>query len=106
MSVLFTTNIYFFLSVSFSFCHTNYRAFTVQRAPLLQNLVLKGPTAHAPLSVMSLSAPLVMEASIALVWDSQSPLEFAKTASSVEGEPSPQYENAVLKIYSVKGVSH
>ncbi|KAF3847745.1 hypothetical protein F7725_020773 [Dissostichus mawsoni] len=64
------------------------RAFTVRRALLLPNLVLKEPTARVQLSVMGLSAPLVLEDSIAPVWDSQSPREAAKSASTVEKEPN------------------
>lgn len=79
-----------------SLCH---RAFTVQKAVLLLNRVLKEPSVHAQLSVMGLSAPLVVEACIAPVWDSQSHLEAAKSASTVDKEPSLQYENAILKIY-------
>lgn len=66
------------------------RAFTVQRELLLPNIVLKGPTVHVQLSVMGQSAPLVEEDSIALVWHSQSRLETAKSASTVEREPSLQ----------------
>lgn len=90
-----------FLSLhpAFSVSYFNRRAFTVQRALLLQNLVLKERTAHAPLSLMGLSAPLVAEASIALAWDSQSPLEAAKSGSTVEREPSLQYERAILIIH-------
>ncbi|KAE8295325.1 hypothetical protein D5F01_LYC06251 [Larimichthys crocea] len=65
-------------------------AFTVQKAVLLLNRVLKEPSVHAQLSVMGLSAPLVVEACIAPVWDSQSHLEAAKSASTVDKEPSLQ----------------
>lgn len=97
-----------FLSLcpAFSLCYSIHRVFTVQRALLPQNLVLKEPTAHALLSLMGLSAPLVEEASIALVWRSQSPLEAAKSASTAEREPSLQYEIAILIIYCIELVSH
>lgn len=85
----------FFLSVFYSI----NRAFTVQKALLLPNHVLKEPTVHDQLSVMRLSAPLVAEASIAPVLDSQSPLEAARRASTAEREPSLQYEYATLIIY-------
>lgn len=78
----------FFLSICYSIC----RVFTAQRVGLPQNLVQKEPTAHDQLSVMSLSAPHVVEAGIVLVWGSQSLLEAAKSASTAEREPSLQYE--------------
>lgn len=82
------------------------RAFTVQKALLLRNRVLKEPTVHAWLSVMSLGAPLVAEASIAAVWDSRSPLEAAKSASTVEREPSLEYENSILMFFLIQFASH
>ena len=59
-------------------------------ALLLLMLVLKEPSVHVQLSVMGLSALPVAEASIAPVLDSQSLLDAAKSASTVEREPSLQ----------------
>lgn len=81
------------LSLCLSLCN---RASTVQKALLLLNRVLKELTVHVQPSVMGLSAPLVAEASTAAVWASQSPLEAAKSASTVEREPSLEYENYIL----------
>lgn len=52
--------------------------------PPLPYLVLRGPTARALHLVMYQSAPLVVEESIALVWDSKSLLEAARSVSTVE----------------------
>lgn len=71
------------------------RASTVQKALPLLNRVLKEPTVHVQLSVMGLSVPLVAEASTAAVWDSRNLLETAESASTVEREPSLEYENSV-----------
>lgn len=77
------------------------RGFTVQTALLLPNLVLKEPTVLALLSVIGLNAPLVAEASIALEWDFQSPLEPAESVSTAERELSLLYANVITVIYSV-----
>lgn len=77
-------------------CHFFVRAITVQKALLLPSRVLKAPTVHARLSVVGLSAPPVAEASTARVWDCQSPLEAAESASTVVREPSLQYENTIF----------
>lgn len=82
------------------------RGFTVRMAVLFPNLVLKEPIAHAPLSVKGLNAPLVVEASFALGWDSQSPLESAESASTAEREPNLLYANAISVIYSVQVFNH
>lgn len=74
-------------------CPWILRVSTVQRALPLPNHALREPTAHAQLSVMGLSVPLVAEASTALVLDSQSPLEAAKSVTTAEQEPSPLYGN-------------
>lgn len=76
------------------------RAITVQKALLLQSHVLKELTVHAQLSVTSLSAPLVAEASIAAAWVSQSPLEAARRAITVKKEPSQEYDNTYFDVFS------
>lgn len=100
------TSLFLSLHPAFSVSYFIHRAFIVQRALLLQNLALKERTAPALPSLMGLSAPLVVQASIALVWDSQSPLETAKRASTAEREPSLQYENAILIMYFIQLFSH
>lgn len=75
------------------------RAFTVQKAPLLQSHVLRELTVHVQLSVTSLSALLVAEASIAVAWVSQSPLEAARRAITVKKEPSREYDNTFFDIF-------
>lgn len=83
-----------------------HRAFTVQQAALLRSHVLKAPSVRAQLSVMGLSALPVAEAGTALVWDSQSPLEAVKSASTAGREPSLRYENAPSIIYSAEVAQH
>lgn len=88
-------SLFFFVLLSLV-CRSIGRAFTVQRVLSLPSLVLREPIPHALLSVMGLSVPLVVEAIIALAWDSKSPLEAARSVSTVEREPSLQYGNAIL----------
>lgn len=75
------------------------RAIIVQKALLLQSHALKELTVHVQLSVMSLSAPLVAEASIAAAWVSQSPLEAARRAITAKKEPSQEYDNTYFDIF-------
>lgn len=86
---------------SFSPSVPPFRGFTVQTALLFLNLVLKEPTVLALLLVIGLNAPLVAEASIALEWDFQSPLEAAEIVFTAEREPSLLYANVITVIYSV-----
>lgn len=73
------------------------RAFSVQKVHLLQSRVLRGRSVHVLLLVMGLSAPRVVEASIAVAWDSRSPLEAAVRDSTADRGPSLQYENHFLR---------
>lgn len=64
---------------------------------------------HVELSVMGLSAPHVAEASIAVVWDSRSHPEAAKSDSTADREPSLQYANdfvLLILILSTWGIFH